>query len=139
MEIRSFQPPDEADVIKLWNQCDLVKPWNDPRKDIARKLQVDPELFLVGELNTEIIASVMVGYDGHRGWINYLAVNPDYRQQGVGKTLMTHVENLLLQRDCPKINLQIRNTNLEAVSFYRAIGYDIDDSIGMGKRLIVDN
>jgi ribosomal protein S18 acetylase RimI-like enzyme len=138
MEIRSFRTTDTEHVIEIWNQCGLVKSWNDPQKDISRKIKVDPELFLVGLLDDSIVATVMAGYEGHRGWVNYLAVSPHSRKQGLAGLLMEEIERLLLKRGCPKINLQIRNTNLEAVEFYRSVGYEIDDSIGMGKRLISD-
>ena len=76
MKIRSFEPADEAGVVWLWRRCNLVRPWNDPRRDIARKGQIQPELFLVGLVDETIVGSVMAGYGGHRGWINYLAVLP---------------------------------------------------------------
>ena len=139
MQIRPYKITDQKNVIDLWIQCELVKPWNNPVKDIERKLQVNPELFLVGEENSEIVATAMAGYDGHRGWVNYLAVSPSARQSGLGRKLMVHVEKLLVKRGCPKINLQIRCTNSRAVEFYKAIGYDVDEVIGMGKRLIPDN
>jgi len=139
MQIRPYKIFDQSAVIELWVQCGLVKPWNNPKKDIERKLQVSPELFLVGESRGVIVATVMAGYDGHRGWVNYLAVAPDTRKSGLGRELMEHVEMLLTERGCPKINLQIRHTNSRAAEFYKAIGYDVDEVIGMGKRLIPDN
>ena len=86
MEIRPFQRSDEAALIALWEECRLTRPWNDPRKDIARKLAVQPELFLVGTVNGEIVGSVMAGYEGHRGWVNYLAVAPRARRRGSPST-----------------------------------------------------
>jgi ribosomal protein S18 acetylase RimI-like enzyme len=139
IHIRPYKASDQSAVIDLWVQCELVKPWNNPQKDIERKLQVNPELFLVGENRGEIVATVMAGYDGHRGWVNYLAVSPDARKSGLGRELMKHVEKLFTECGCPKINLQIRHTNSQAVEFYKAIGYDVDEVIGMGKRLIPDN
>ncbi len=134
MEIRPFQEPDEEAVIALWERCDLTRPWNDPRKDIARKLKVDPELFLVGFAGDRIVAAAMAGYEGHRGWVNYLAVDPAQRRRGLGRQMMEEVERLLRQRGCPKINIQIRSENLAAVAFYRRLGYTTDASISMGKR-----
>jgi|UniRef100_UPI00404B5856 ribosomal protein S18 acetylase RimI-like enzyme len=88
MILRAFQIEDENAVIDLWTRCGLVKSHNDPRKDIARKLKVNPKMFLVGLLEAKIIATVMVGYEGHRGWINYLAVSPECRMRGLGKRMM---------------------------------------------------
>jgi len=139
MQIRPYKPSDQSNVIDLWVRCELVKPWNNPLKDIERKLQVSPELFFVGESHGEIVATAMAGYDGHRGSVNYLAVSPDARKVGFGRELMEHVENLLTERGCPKINLQIRLTNSRAAEFYKAIGYNVDEVTGMGKRLIPDN
>ena len=138
MEIRSYQPTDEDDVVALWQACGLTRPWNDPRKDIARKLTVQPELFLVGTQEGRLVATAMAGYDGHRGWVNYLAVSPVARRQTLGRTLMAHAEQLLLARGCPKLNLQIRTSNTQVIEFYRSIGYVQDDAICMGKRLIPD-
>jgi len=138
MKIRAFQPDDEPAVIALWEECKLTRPWNDPRKDIARKLAVQPELFLVGVLDGVVMASVMAGYEGHRGWVNYLAVASRFRGQGHARALMQHVEALLLQRGCPKVSLLVRNSNREALDFYRHLGYAQDESISLGKRLIAD-
>lgn len=138
MLIRSFSVEDEAAVVDLWNRCGLVKAWNDPRKDIQRKLTTQPELFLVGEIAGEVVASVMAGYDGHRGWVNYLAVSPEHRRGGLGRLLMSHVEAALEQRGCPKLNLQVRSTNHEVLAFYARLGYTTDAVVSLGKRLIPD-
>ncbi len=138
MKIRAFDIEDQAAVIELWQACALVVPWNDPVKDIARKLKVDADLFLVGESRGEIVATVMGGYEGHRGWINYLAVSPQHQRKGYGREIMEFVEQRIQLKGCPKINLQIRGTNTQAAEFYQAIGYDIEDTIGLGKRLEPD-
>lgn len=138
MLIREFQPTDEQAVIDLWIRCGLTRPWNDPGADIRRKLAVDPDLFLVGEAEGRIIAAVMGGYEGHRGWINYLAVEPDLQGQGLGRQIMAEVERRLLAKGCPKINLQVRDDNQQAIAFYEAIGYRMDRVISLGKRLIED-
>ncbi|MFT3734422.1 MAG: GNAT family acetyltransferase [Rhodocyclaceae bacterium] len=139
MQIRIFRPADEAAVIALWEACDLTRPWNDPRKDIARKLAVHPELFFVGELEGRIVASAMAGYEGHRGWVNYLAVEPALQGQSLGRQLMAHVEAKLTARGCPKINLQIRGSNAAVLAFYNRLGYGQDDVVSLGKRLIADD
>lgn len=138
MNIRAFRPEDEAAVIALWQACGLIRAWNDPHKDIARKLAVQPELFLVGVIDEAVMASVMAGYEGHRGWVNYLAVAPRFRGQGHARALMQHVEGLLLQRGCPKVSLLVRNSNRAALEFYRHLGYAQDESVSLGKRLIPD-
>lgn len=138
MHIRPFQPEDEAAVVALWKECDLTRPWNDPHKDIARKLKVQPELFLVGVENGAVVATVMAGYEGHRGWVNYLAVAATQRGRGFGRALMQRVEQLLLERECPKISLLVRSPNSKIVEFYRHIGYAQDDVVSLGKRLVHD-
>ena len=138
MQIRPFHAADEGAVVALWDECALTRPWNDPHKDIARKLEVQPELFLVGVVDEAVMASVMGGYEGHRGWMNYLAVTPRFRGRGYGRALVDHVERLLLERGCPKVNLQVRASNPDALAFYRRLGYVQDESISLGKRLIVD-
>jgi ribosomal protein S18 acetylase RimI-like enzyme len=135
MEIRAFENRYKDDVVELWRECGLVVPQNDPAKDIERKLKVDPELFLIGLVDAAIVASVMGGYDGHRGWINYLAVKPAQQRKGYGQAIMQAVETLIRQKGCPKINLQVRSNNKAIIEFYSAIGYGNDDVVGLGKRL----
>jgi ribosomal protein S18 acetylase RimI-like enzyme len=138
LRIRPYQEPDADAVVALWQACDLTRPWNDPHKDIARKLPVQRELFLVGTLDGRIVASVMAGFEGHRGWINYLAVHPDCQRRQFGRTLMDAAQERLLALGCPKINLQVRGSNAQALGFYRSLGYAVDDVVSLGKRLIPD-
>jgi len=138
MEIRPYQESDESSVVQLWIACGLVVPWNNPRLDIHRKLEVQREMFLVGSADGQIVATVMAGYDGHRGWINYLAVHPDYQSSGIGRLIMEEAETLLRKTGCPKINLQVRNTNVDVIEFYTKIGYKIDGVVSLGKRLVPD-
>ena len=133
--IRAYRPQDEAAVVQLWLQCNLVIPQNNPRRDIQRKLQVNPEWFLVGILGGHIVATCMAGYEGHRGWINYLAVSPHHRRQGIGRRIMQEAEKRLSAAGCPKINLQVRKTNRAVIQFYERIGYTRDPVASMGKRL----
>lgn len=139
MEIKAFEDRYKDDVVKLWRECGLVAPQNDPVKDIERKLKVDPELFLIGVVDDVIAATVMGGYEGHRGWINYLAVKPSQQRKGYGQAIMQAVEALLSQKGCPKINLQVRSTNKSVIEFYSAIGYGDDNVVGLGKRLENDS
>lgn len=136
--IRVYEKADEPQIIALWLACDLTRPWNDPRKDIARKLAIQPELFAVAESRGELVGSVMVGYEGHRGWINYLAVSPKHRREGLGRALMAWAEARLLERGCPKVNLQVRGSNTSVLAFYDSLGYGRDDVVGLGKRLVHD-
>jgi ribosomal protein S18 acetylase RimI-like enzyme len=138
LTIRRFRREDSADVVELWRRCDLVRPANDPVKDIERKLRVGPELFLVALLGEKVTGSVMAGYEGHRGWINYLAVDPGERRRGIGRRLMEEAERLLRERGCPKINLQVRSSNAGVLGFYAAIGFSRDQAVSLGKRLVRD-
>jgi len=138
MQIRPYEESDEAAVVALWQAAGLTRPWNDPHKDIARKLAVQREMFLVGTIDGEVMASVMAGYDGHRGWVNYLAVAPRRRGHGYARQLMQRVEEMLLAMGCPKINLQVRTTNTAVIDLYRHLGYAQDEAVSLGKRLIPD-
>jgi ribosomal protein S18 acetylase RimI-like enzyme len=138
MHIRAFTLDDESAVIQLWKDCGLTRPWNDPQKDVARKIREQPELFLVGILDDKIVASAMFGYDGHRGSVSYLAVSPAHRRLSLGRQLMQAGEALLVQRGCPKVNLLVRSSNAEIIAFYRRLGYEVDAVVGLGKRLIED-
>jgi ribosomal protein S18 acetylase RimI-like enzyme len=139
LEIRPFQPMDSDQVIGLWHSCSLTRPWNDPRKDIARKLRVNPEWFLVAILGEEIVGSIMVGYEGHRGWISYLAVATPFRCRGIGNRLMERAEEILRAVGCPKINLLVRVGNEPELSrFYAGLGFRLDQVVCYGKRLQAD-
>jgi ribosomal protein S18 acetylase RimI-like enzyme len=137
-QIRAFRAEDEGAVIDLWVRCDLVRPQNNPRTDIQRKMAVDPKGFLVGVLGEEIVASAMAGYDGHRGWIYYLAVAPHLQQSGYGRKIVEYIEAMLRARGCPKINLQVRTSNQRVIDFYKRIGFSQDEVLSMGKRLMPD-
>jgi ribosomal protein S18 acetylase RimI-like enzyme len=136
--IRPFDPADEDAVVGLWERCGLTRPWNDPRKDVRRKLADRPDQFLVGELDGAVIATAMAGYDGHRGWVYYFGVDPAHRRKGYGRELLAAVERMLLAEGCPKINLQVRSANHEAVAFYQSVGFAPDDVRSFGKRLVPD-
>ena len=138
LAIRPYEERDADLVVALWRASGLVVPWNDPLKDIERKLRVQRELFLVGSLDRKLVATVMAGYEGHRGWINYLAVAEECRRQGLGRRMMDAAEARLRAVGCPKINLQIRKSNPDAVGFYRSLGFVEDESVSMGKRLVED-
>lgn len=137
--IRSFESSDTQSVIGLWKKCGLVRPWNDPQLDILRKQSVGADLFLVVLHADRLVGSVMGGYDGHRGWMNYLAVDPDCQGDGYARQLITHLECRLKAIGCPKLNLQVRNDNNSVIGFYQHLGYSIDEVTSLGKRLIADS
>ena len=136
--IRLASPKDAPAIVDLWKQCELTRPWNDPLKDIQRKLSYQPDLFFVCTLSDKIIGTAMAGYDGHRGSVYYLAVHPEHQRQGIGRDMMKHVESSLTELGCPKINILIRTSNLSVQSFYEQQGYIKDEVISLGKRLIED-
>ncbi|MEO6469208.1 MAG: GNAT family acetyltransferase [Acidimicrobiia bacterium] len=138
MQIRPFRADNVDAVIALWGACDLTRPWNDPARDIERKLAMADDLFLVGTVDGRVVGTVMAGYEGHRGWINYLAVDPNERSAGHGRALMVAAESRLRALGCPKINLQVRATNPDAIAFYEGLGFVVDDAVSLGKRLIND-
>jgi ribosomal protein S18 acetylase RimI-like enzyme len=116
----------------------LVRSWNNPNLDIQRKLSFQKELFFVGNLSNEIIATAMFGYDGHRGWLNYFAILPKFQKRGFGRQILEFGETQLIEKGCPKLNFQIRTDNTEAINFYKRVGYKEDAVVSFGKRLIED-
>lgn len=138
IDIRAFALDDEDAVVALWEEAGLTRAWNDPHADIRRKLAVQPELFLVAVEDRTIVGSVMAGYDGHRGWLYYLASASTHRGQGVGGALVAEAERLLEAMGCPKVQLMVRPDNTGARGFYDALGYEPFDTWATGKRLIVD-
>lgn len=138
MQIRQFELPDRETVIAIWQRCGLLAAWNDPARDIARKMLIGRDLFLLGCIDGQVVATVMGGYDGHRGWINYLAVDPDFRGRGLGEKMVREIELKLVAAGCPKVNLQVRSDNQSVIAFYEKIGYAQEPRVSMGKRLISD-
>ena len=135
MNVRPFEPEDESAVIALWQSCDLLRPWNDPHKDIRFCRESGHGEILVGEESGRIVASVLVGHDGHRGWLYYLAVSADRRKQGLGREIVSAAEQWLEERGAPKAELMIRTENFDAAEFYRRIGYRQEARTVMGRRL----
>ena len=134
--VRAYVESDEAQVIQLWREIFPDNPsWNVPKADIERKLAVQRELFLVGDLGGEIVGTVMAGFDGHRGWVHLVAVSPKHRQRGIGRNMMVEAEKKLTDIGCTKINLQVRATNEGVISFYEKLGYAVEERVSMGKRL----
>jgi ribosomal protein S18 acetylase RimI-like enzyme len=139
IKIRNVSLDDIEKVIALWGECGLTVPWNDPKKDFQRKFEHSPQWFLIAEAEGNVIASAMYAYDGHRGNVNYLAVLPQFQKRGVGERLMVDIEDKLTKMGCPKINLLIRDTNVDVLNFYESLGYKTDPVVCVGKRLIADD
>lgn len=138
LELRTYRSGDEAALVTLWETCGLTRPWNDPRRDIERKVDWDGEHLVVAEMADVLVGSVMLGYEGHRGWLHYLAVHPDHRGTGLGRRLVEDALELLASLGCAKVNLQVRRSNLEAVAFYEHLGFVEDDVVSLGRRLVRD-
>jgi ribosomal protein S18 acetylase RimI-like enzyme len=142
--IRAYAPEDREGLLGLWQQCGLTRPWNNPNRDIERKRAHRPEWLRIAEVQRsaqrwELIGSIMIGYEGHRGWVNYLAVHPRWQGRGLGRALMEQAEILLLAEGCPKLSLLIRTDNAAVRAFYERLGYGVDQATAMGKRLIADD
>jgi len=136
LHIRAFEARDEAAVRRLWQQAfPDDPPRNEPAAVIRRKLAVQRELFLVGESDGVVLATLLAGYDGFRCWVYHVAVDAAHRRKGYGRQMMRAAERLLECMGCPKLNIQVRAHNQEVVGFYRQLGYAVDDHISMGKLL----
>ena len=139
LAVRQFQSADADDVISLWNEAlARAQPWNEPRQVICRKRQRSDELFFVAERGNRVVATVVAGYDGIRGWIYALAVASDCRRQGIGRRMLAEAERSLLAMGCPKINLQVRQSDAEVVAFYRKCGFELEDRASLGKPLYTE-
>lgn len=136
LQVRVYSPSDENAVVGLWELTfPNEPPWNESRALIAQKLTTQPDLFFVCLLDTEIVGTVIAGYDGVRGWVHKLAVSPDYQGQGIGRVLMSHAETALKSLGCVKLNLQVRSKNDPAAHFYESVGYELEERISMSKHL----
>jgi ribosomal protein S18 acetylase RimI-like enzyme len=131
----NFQPEDQASLITLWTECKLTRPWNDPAQDIAFAMANENATILIGKIDTKIIAAAMVGHDGHRGSLYYVAVHPDHQKQGLGKALMQAAEDWLKSKGVWKINVLVRDDNLAAAGFYKALGFEENEVVSLGKLL----
>jgi ribosomal protein S18 acetylase RimI-like enzyme len=138
MHIRPFQEADRAAVLALWQACGLTRPWNPPEGDLDRAVQSPSSAVLVAEEDGLLQGSVMVGDDGHRGWVYYLSVQPELRKSGLGQKLMGAAEDWLRARGCRKIELMVRNSNDGVLGFYDAIGYGQEPVTVLSRWLIDD-
>jgi ribosomal protein S18 acetylase RimI-like enzyme len=137
MKIRTAEINDTSDIISIWTKTNLLVPSNNPEEDIKKALSTSTSTILVAEIERKIIGTVMVGYDGHRGWIYYFAVEPKHQGKGYGKQLVQTAEDILKAQGAPKLNLMIRTTNSKVQSFYSSIGYKNSDVTVMQK--VFDN
>tara|TARA_R110001606_G_scaffold3223_2_gene13968 strand:- start:1672 stop:2082 length:411 start_codon:yes stop_codon:yes gene_type:complete len=135
MQIYAAKESDIEDVIRLWRACDLTRPWNDPAADFHQALANETSAILLAHIEGQLVGSVMTGFDGHRGWVYYLAVAPDFRKCGLGRKMMEAAEAWLRKRDAPKIQLMVRDDNEAAIGFYKALGYDVQPVVTIGRRL----
>jgi len=135
MQISTATESDRDDVIALWEACGLTRPWNDPAADYRLAVANETSAILLAHIEGELVASVLTGFDGHRGWVYYLAVAADFRKQGLGRKMMEAAEQWLRERNAPKIQLMVRDDNEAAIGFYKALGYDVQPVVTIGRRL----
>lgn len=126
---------DIEPVVALWQRCGLTRPWNDPRADIAMARRRDNSTILIGRNGHAIVASVMVGHDGHRGWVYYVAVDPNCRKSGFGRHIMAAAEDWLRQAGILKLQLLVRRGNEQANAFYQSLGFEESTSVMFQKWL----
>jgi ribosomal protein S18 acetylase RimI-like enzyme len=135
MRIAAITEADIEAVITLWKHCGLTRPWNDPRADIDLAMRSADAEVLVGHLDGAVTATVMVGFDGHRGWVYYLAVDPEVRLGGLGRRMMMAADDWLRARGAPKIQLMVRDENTGVAAFYERLGYELQPTKVFGKWL----
>ena len=139
MKTSEFTDDQSDKVIALWRKYCVTRSWNNPQKDLDRKNNDKNGQSLIGQIDEVLMASIMIGYDGHRGSVNYFAAGPDFLGAGFGKILKAVAEQLLLSIGCPKVNFCVRTYNNKVVEFYRQLGYAIEPVHLLGKRLIKDD
>ena len=133
LAVANIRDADIDDIIALWQRCGLTRPWNDPASDIALARRNTNSTVLVGRAEGAVVATAMVGHDGHRGWVYYVAVDPDSRMKGLGRAIMDAAEAWLRAADVPKLQLLVRRENANAGAFYQSIGYEEADTIVFAK------
>ena len=133
LEIRSFVIEDTDAVLEVWSLAGITTPQRNPRADIQKKLRHSPESFFVGTFEGKVVATVMVGYDGHRGWIYKLAVKPDLQRKGIGRQMMEHAESWFRQQGCLRVRLEVEEARADVARFYEKLGYEVRPLISMAK------
>jgi len=126
---------DADDIIALWRACGLVRPWNDPEADFRLASESESSTILAVRVDGALAGSAMIGFDGHRGWVYYLAVAPERQGSGLGRALMAAAEDWLRARGCPKIQLMVRTSNHAAIGFYEALGLERQEVVTLGRFL----
>lgn len=135
LSIAPVADADVADVVALWQACGLTRPWNDPAADIALARRGPSSALLLGRDAGAIVATVMVGHDGHRGWVYYVAVDPACQGKGFGRAIMAAAEDWLRNAGVPKLQLLVRRENAKAAAFYQSLGYEESTSVMLAKWL----
>ena len=135
LTIDAITEADVEPVVALWQRCGLTRPWNDPASDIALARRRDNSTVLIGRDGNTIVATAMVGHDGHRGWVYYVAVDPERQGKGLGRTIMSAVENWLREAGIAKLQLLVRRENAKASAFYQTLGYAESTSVMLAKWL----
>ncbi len=136
LTFRPFEDKDEEAVIALWERCGLIRPWNDPARDIRFAREKPESDILVADVDGEVAASVMVGHDGHRGTVYYVSVDPAHQGKGYGRDVMKAAEAWLKDRGVWKLNLLLRADNTKIRCFYESLGYEVEPRLCMARRLI---
>ncbi|MFS8037853.1 GNAT family acetyltransferase [Xanthobacter sp. AM11] len=135
LNLTHAEDADTAGLIVLWDRCGLIRPWNDPHADIALARRGPHSTILVAKDGATLAGSVMVGHDGHRGWVYYLSVEPAMQGRGIGRVLVRAAEDWLRARAVPKLMLLVRPENEKVRGFYQAAGYDEEPRIVFSRRL----
>ncbi|NBB66123.1 GNAT family acetyltransferase [Pseudomonas sp. ODNR1LW] len=133
--IRPVRDGEDEAVVGLWSVCGLTRPWNDPVADLKQAKEGPASTVLVAADDDAISGAVMVGFDGHRGWVYYLAVDPGRRGNGLGRRLMAAAQDWLTKRGAPKLQLMLRSDNEAALGFYQRLGLERQDVVVLGRRL----
>lgn len=134
--IRTYSDEDREAVTALWNTVfDYPHDYHRPEASIRRMIATAPDLFFVGEIEDEVVGTVLAGWDGHRGWIYSMAVDPARQRHGIGTALLEHAVEELRRRDCPKVNLQVLATNAAVIAFYERHGFVVEERASLGRRL----
>jgi len=128
VEIRALTADERADAVDLWHRTGLTRPWNPPEEDFDRATTGTASAVLGGFADATLVATAMVGHDGHRGWVYYLAVDPDRRRGGLGRAMMAAAEAWVRAAGVPKLQLMVRSGNAGALGFYEALGFAVEET-----------